>query len=142
VNVAAGLHVPGVTVNVEPTVAVPLIVGVGAVVNTAPGIAAAALVFVTGEKPAFVPVTLTVILDPPSAATNTYAVPVAPLIATPLRNHWMVVVVPVGVHVPTLTVNVDPTVLVPLIVGVDPVINTHPTPDGYWVQPSLVLDKV
>jgi len=40
------------------------------------------------------------------------------------------------------TVNVDPTVLVPLIVGVDPVINTHPTRAGYVVQPSFVVDSL
>ncbi|MBP1077406.1 hypothetical protein JOD63_001374 [Microbacterium terrae] len=44
-RVAAGDQVPGFAVSVEPTVAVPLIVGVGAVVNAVAAMVLAAEVF-------------------------------------------------------------------------------------------------
>jgi len=70
---------------------VPLIVGVGAVVNAFKGAAATAavgtLVFAVVAYPAAEPVTVTVILWPTSAAAKTYLLDVAPAIATPSRNH-------------------------------------------------------
>jgi len=41
----------------------------------------------TGAHPAVTPVTVTVTSEPMSAAVNAYQLPVAPVIATPSRNH-------------------------------------------------------
>ena len=64
-----------------------MIVGVGAVVNVNAGTAFAALVFEVEVYPDFVALTVTVMLVPPSAATNLYVEAVAPVIAVPLRFH-------------------------------------------------------
>jgi hypothetical protein len=60
VNVATGAHVPGTAVNVRPDCADPVIVGVGASVNTPAATASvSALVFAVVSYVANVPVTTT-----------------------------------------------------------------------------------
>ncbi len=78
---------PGVAVSVLPTVWVPEMVGTGAVNVPTATAAVAAEVFAAVVNPVFEPVTWTVIALPRSAATNEYVAEVAPVTATPERNH-------------------------------------------------------
>ena len=88
VSVATGAHATVAAVNVEPSAADPVIVGVDAVVNTPEATSTvSALVFVVGSYVANVPFTSTDITAPRSAAVNTYVANVAPVIIEPLRFH-------------------------------------------------------
>ena len=71
----AGPQVRGTAVNVDPILAVPLIVGTGAERTPAATLAVAAEVFAADVYPALEPVTVTVIAFPRSAAAGLYVPP-------------------------------------------------------------------
>ena len=66
-----GAHLPAEAVSVDPTVVVPEIVGVGAVLNAMVGMALTVLVLEVVVRPASVAVVVTVIFFPASAAVST-----------------------------------------------------------------------
>ena len=78
----------GTAVSIDPTVAVPLIAGTEAERTPAATLAVAAEVFVAVVYPAFVPVTVTVIVFPRYAAARLIVSAVAPVMAIPLARHW------------------------------------------------------
>ncbi|MBP1077405.1 hypothetical protein JOD63_001373 [Microbacterium terrae] len=69
-SVAVGDHVPGFAVSVDPTDAVPLMVGVGAVPNVSVAMVFAAEVFAVVVYPVRLPVTVTVSFCPASAVAS------------------------------------------------------------------------
>ena len=84
----AGLHVPGTPVNVFPTFTVPVIVGTGAVVNSAAATSAVdALCRAVDACPILTGVTTTDIIFPKSSAVKVYVDAVADPILPPSRRH-------------------------------------------------------
>ncbi|MBP1077404.1 hypothetical protein JOD63_001372 [Microbacterium terrae] len=82
-----GDHVPAVAVSVDPTDDVPLIVGVGAVVNATVGTAVPALVLLVVVYPERLPVVVTATVRPASDVVSLYVFAVAPEIDVPFRFH-------------------------------------------------------
>ena len=111
-NAATGDHVPGTAVNVCPTRTVPVIVGVGAVVNAATTAVVAADKLVAEAYPDFTPVTVTLMNLPRSVVFNSYSAVVAPEIAAyvPVAvaddDHTYVYESVTGDQVPAFAVNV------------------------------------
>ena len=58
-----------------------------------------------------------------SVPVNLYVDVVAPVMAVPERYHWYFRVTGVGDHVPAVAVNVDPTIVVPVILGTGVALN-------------------
>jgi hypothetical protein len=128
VIVADPVHVPFAAVSVDPSLAVPEIVGSTEFAGAAPWITAVcALVAATAAHPdqhVFVPVTTTRIVLEMSAATSRYVLAVAPTMSTQLaprlshRRHWYVYeIADVPLHVPVAAVNPFPSIVTPLIDG-------------------------
>ncbi len=69
-------------------------------------------------KPDLDPVTLTVRVFAASVVVGLYVAALAPVIATPERYHWYRSVTGEGPQVPGLAVRADPTLAVPVMVGV------------------------
>jgi hypothetical protein len=69
-------------------------------------------------KPDLDPVTLTVRVFAASDAVGLKVAALPPVIATPERYHWYRSVTGAGPHVPGLAVRVDPTLAVPVMMGV------------------------
>jgi hypothetical protein len=127
--------VPGFAVNVSPTFTVPEIVGIGGVANVpAATDAVATLVRGVSTKPAFTPVTVTLMNFPWSSARRTYVDAVAPSIGVYVpvalaeidQTQPKSLLDTTGFHVPGTPVNVLPTFAVPVIVGTGAVVNSAP----------------
>ena len=119
----AGAHEPAVAVSVRSAFAVPEMTGLAVLVRIPVTAAVAAKVFITLLYPVFRPVTETVNALPMSA----YVLTVAPVMATPARFHWCFSVIDAGAQVPSPAVSVEPTFVVPEIVGVGAVVRISVT---------------
>ena len=100
-----GVDVPGLALNVLPTLSLPATVGLSAVIVPLPMATVGALVTVPDVCPALLPVTVTVMALPRSSVVRVYVRPVAPGIAAPLRLHCRVSVASAGSQVPSFTVS-------------------------------------